>query len=101
MIAFEELRKFARAREGYLLPTVGGRAKFKVYVHEDGFEYIPVSSREPRNQKNDMIERIIDYYNQTNSLKTTDYHDYTVDASYTLGLIKLMQSKKPKVPARA
>lgn len=100
MIAFEEFRKFARTKEGYLLPTVGGRAKFKVYVHEDGFEYIPVSSREPRNQKNDMIERIIDHYNQTNSLKTTDYHDYTVNASYALALIKLMELQKPKVSAR-
>jgi hypothetical protein len=63
-------------------------------VHEDSLEYIPLSTREARIQKYDAIRRILDYYNHTNSLRTSDYQSFTVDASYALGLIKMALAKQ-------
>lgn len=89
MITLEEFRNFARQNDGKILRTVGGQAKFILTVHDNGLEYTPLSTREARNQTNTMIRRILDLYNQTNSLKTSDYQAFTVNASYVLSLIKL------------
>lgn len=92
MITFEQLRSFARANDGRILRTVGGKAKFMLTVHEDSFEYIPLSTRIGRPQKIEQIKRVLEHYNETNSLKTTDYGQFDVNASYTLSLIKLVAS---------
>ena len=88
MITLEALRSFAKANDGRIFPTVGGQAKFMLIVHDDGLEFVPLSTRRGRIQKNDMIRRIIDYYNQTESLRPGDYQSFTVNASYTLALIQ-------------
>ena len=88
MITFEALQTFARANDRRIFPTAGGRAKFMLIVHGDGLEYVPLSTNRGRAQKYAAIRRIVNYYNQTNSLTPGDYQSFTVNASYTLALIK-------------
>jgi hypothetical protein len=98
LITFEALKNFARANDGRILRTAGGRAKFMLTVHDDSFEYTPLSTRIGRPQKFEQFKRVLDYYNQTNSLKPTDYGQFDVNASYALTLIKLVAAAQKTTP---
>lgn len=81
---------FAEQLRGKDVPTVGGRATFRVAPTADGLCYTPKSGI-PRKQKRERIATILARYNDTGSLVTTDYNDITRHTSYVLGLIRAHQ----------
>lgn len=90
-IDFDSFMTFCKGREGRTLPTVGGRKQFVLsLVEEDCLHYIPVTSgiqRDSHSKK--YIERILNRYAMTDSLRPGGYRDISRNASYTLELIKL------------
>ncbi len=62
--------------------------EFFVEVTPYGLCYIPKSSGKSRKHQIKYINRILDRFNQTGSFSPGDYIDLTVNASYTLSLIR-------------
>lgn len=57
-------------------------------VHEGGLEYIPESTGIARPDTWQRIEKVLDRFNETGSLKPGDYHDITHHSSYVLATLK-------------
>lgn len=87
LISLESLKNFAESLNEKILQTRKQGRKFMFLVDELGFRYIPESSNKERIQEDRYINRMLERYNQTKSLKTSDYVDITKNASYLLVII--------------
>ncbi len=88
-INFNSFMTFCKTLEGHTLPTMGGRSEFVLLsVESDCLHYLPSTNKE-RHSKRKWIERVLNHYAMTNSLRPGDYVDVTTNASYTLALIDL------------
>ena len=75
------------AARGGSISTVAGRATFKVRVVPKGLEFTPDSSGTPRLHRWSYVERVLDVFSESGSLKVSDY-SFTMHASYHLALIE-------------
>jgi hypothetical protein len=86
-ISTDSFLAFCHTLEGQEILTRAGRSKFTVCVAGDGVEYTPLSTKKSRSHERKIIESVLDRFEKTGSFITTDYHDLTYNASYTLTLI--------------
>jgi hypothetical protein len=96
-IDFEAFLKFASSLGGQTIRTRAGNSSFVVEVDGDALVFTPASTRGPRRQRRAVLERVLRQFEQTGSLKTTDYTKLTVNSSYNLTLIDayLRSSRAP------
>lgn len=85
-IAIDDFLSFVRTLEGEVIPTLAGRASFTARVVDTGLEFTPSSTEQPRGHTRAYVQRVLDHYRETGSLRTADYQ-FTVNASYQLTLI--------------
>ncbi len=96
-IDFSSFIAFCRSLEGQTLPTIGGRAQFVLSsVRSDGLYYTVLSTLKVRKAGSPYIEDVLNQYQMTHSLRPVDYRQITLNASYTLSLIKLYLEQQPK-----
>ncbi len=88
-IDFDAVLRFAKTLEGrpynYAAKAVQSRGG-------DLLEFTPQSSGKPRTQGRSFggSQEVLDRYNLTHSLRTTDYQDITMNSSYLLTVVALM-----------
>jgi hypothetical protein len=85
-IPLDDFLSFVRSVEGEVIPTLAGRARFRVRVVDNGLEFTPLSTEQPRGHTRAYVQRVLDRFHATGSLSTADYQ-FTVNASYQLALI--------------
>jgi hypothetical protein len=85
-VTYEALLELAREREGQTLQTVTGR-RFRVSTYRDSVVFIPESSGVGQSDGRKAGERFVARYNETGSVRPTDYRDVTRNASYYVGLL--------------
>ncbi len=76
----------ARRLDGVELETVTGK-KFTVGVYMECPFFVPKSTGRGRSDGRKAAERFLERFNETGSLRTTDYQDATRNASYFLPLV--------------
>ena len=85
-MTYEELLELARRYDGATLETVTGK-RFRVGIYMDTPFFRPESSGLGQTDGRKAIERFVDRYNETGSLKPSGYADVTRNASYLVGLL--------------
>jgi hypothetical protein len=85
-IPIDDFLSFVRTLEGEVIPTLAGRAQFTVRVVDNGLEFTPRSTEQPRGHTRAYVQRVLDRFRETGSMSTADYQ-FTVNASYQLALI--------------
>lgn len=85
-MTYQELLDLARRYEGATLETVSGK-RFRVGIYMETPFFRPESSGFDQTDGRKAIERFVDRYNDTGSLKPSDYADVTRSASYLVGLL--------------
>ena len=85
-MTYEELLSLARRLEGRTLETITGRA-FTVGVYNDVPFFTPASSGTGQTDGRKAIERFLQRYNTTGSLRPGDYGNVTRNASYLIGML--------------
>jgi hypothetical protein len=85
-LTYDELLELARAAQGRQLVTVTGR-KFTIGIYRDAPFFTPASSGYGQADGRKPVERFIERYNQTGSLRPGDYAGVTRNASYLIGLL--------------
>ncbi len=85
---YSELIELTRQLEGRELQTITGK-KFKVGVYMDCPFFIPESTGLGRSDGRRAAERFLQIFNETGSLKTSDYQHVTRNASYYIPLVTL------------
>jgi hypothetical protein len=85
-LTYDELVEMARRWEGATLETVTGR-RFRVGVYMDVPFFRPESSGLGQTDGRKPIERFVARYNETGSLRPSDYAGVTRSASYLVGLL--------------
>jgi hypothetical protein len=85
-ILIEDFLSFVRTLEGEVIPTLAGRAQFRVHIVDNGLEFTPLSTEQPRGHTRAYVQRVLDHFRATGSWSTADYQ-FTVNASYQLALI--------------
>jgi hypothetical protein len=83
----DHLLQYASRLEGQRLTTAGGRATFTIRVLPRGLEVTPESSGNARIISLQIIQLVIDQYEQSRNLQPGQYQSITFDASYLLALI--------------
>jgi hypothetical protein len=91
-LTYERLLELARAAEGETLETVTGR-QFAVGTYRDGQFFTPVSSGYGQADGRPPVERFVERYNETGSLRPGDCGKVTRNASYLVGLVRWAQSR--------
>jgi len=86
-LTYEELLTMARRWEGATLETVTGR-RFRVGVYMDCPFFRPESSGLGQTDGRKAIERFVERYNETGSLRPSTYAGVTRSASYLIGLLR-------------
>lgn len=95
-IAYADFIEMVTENNGEVLPTVGGRATFRLNLTESGACFTPSSSGVPRQLNRESIERYLDYFNKTQSTTTSDYSERHRNQSYVLAIIKLWLGQQSK-----
>jgi hypothetical protein len=85
-VTYDELLALARRCEGQTLETVTGR-HFTVGISFEGPFFTPASSGYPQSDGRKAAERFLARYNQTGSLRPSDYKDVSRNASYFIGML--------------
>jgi hypothetical protein len=85
-LTYLELIGLARQYAGHRLETVSG-TKFTVGVYLDCPVFVPESTGLGRSDGRKAAERFLARYNDTGSLRPSDYSDVTRNSSYFIGLI--------------
>jgi hypothetical protein len=85
-VTYDELLDLVRRYEDQPLTTVTGK-EFTVGVYLDSPVFTPASSGLGRSDGRKAAERFIARFNETGSLRQSDYADVTRNASYFIGLI--------------
>ena len=83
----DELIAFVRSRGQLELHTLLQKHPFTARLAGDGFEYLPQTGT-PRSHGREYLARVCEKFSRTNSFSPGDYHDITMNASYTLALIQ-------------
>jgi hypothetical protein len=85
-VTYRELLDLARRYEDRPLTTVTGK-KFTVGIHLECPVFTPASSGLGRSDGRKAAERFVARFNETGSLRHSDYADVTRNASYFIGLV--------------
>ena len=85
-MTYAELLQLAYRFEGATLETVTGK-RFRVGVYMDCPFFRPESSGLGQSDGRKAAERFVTRYNETGSLRPSDYADVTRNASYFIGLL--------------
>lgn len=86
-VTYEELLEVARRHQGERLETVTGRG-FTVGISRRGdLFFTPESSGWGQSDGRKAIERFLERYNETGSLRPGDYGGVSRNASYLVGLL--------------
>ena len=91
-LTYERLLELVREAEGQTFETVTGK-KFTVGVYRDAPFYTPASSGYGQADGRPPVERFIERYNETGSLRPGDYAKVTRNASYLIGLLLWAQAR--------
>jgi len=87
-VTAKELIEFVRAKGSFQLSTGKQQKPFTVRLNGNDLEFVPHSTKKVRAHELKWIQRVCNKFSQTNSYRPTDYTDLTVNASYTLAVIK-------------
>lgn len=89
-VSRERFRRAVSELDGHVIPTLYRRRTFIVRVAPDdsGLEYTPLATGKPRVQSWAYVDKILERYNATRSLRPRDYKEITAHASYVLALLK-------------
>lgn len=102
MISLEQFRRAIQQLDGQRIETQHRRQGFVVRIFEEGPEYIPESSGEPRPDTWNSIQRVLERFNATGSVSPKDYHDLTYHSSYILAILnRLVDSGEAPSPESA
>jgi len=85
-VTYEELLALARRFEGRTLETVTGK-RFKVGISREGTFFTPESSGYGQSDGRRAHERFVERYNETGSLRPSDYAKVSRNATYLIGLL--------------
>jgi hypothetical protein len=85
-LTYDRLLELARAAEGQTLKTVTGK-KFSVGIYREAPFFTPASSGYGQADGRPPVERFIERYNETGSLRPSDYAGVTRNGSYLIGLL--------------
>jgi len=85
-MTYEELLALARRLEGETLETVTGR-QFAVEIAVGTPFFTPASSGCGQSDGRKAVERFLERYNETGSLRPGDYADVTRNASYLIEML--------------
>lgn len=85
-ITIDQFREYVASVNGRELPTIGGRTTFTITPAKSGFA-INLKSGKRRNVSASNVRRVLEIYNKTGSLTTSEYRDVTVNISYLLSII--------------
>jgi hypothetical protein len=91
-LTYDRLLAIARAAEGKTLETVTGR-QFTVGVYRDGLFFTPASSGYGQADGRKPVERFVERFNETSSMRPGDYGEVTRNASYLIGLLRWADSR--------
>lgn len=94
-ITWKQFVRVVEENDGEVLPTVGGRKRFRLERTERGVCFTPLSSKKPRLLRQDHIEDYLKVFNHTQSLNTSTYSKDFRNQSYTLAIIKLILGQDP------
>jgi hypothetical protein len=98
-VTYEELLDIARAFEGRTLETVTGR-RFRVGVSRWGAFFTPESSGYGQSDGRRAHERFVERYNETGSLRPSDYSKVSRNATYLIGLLIAAGASQTTAPQR-
>ena len=85
-VTYDDLLDLARSLEDQPLTTVTGR-EFTVGIYLDGLFFTPASSGNGQSEGRKAHERFLARYNETGSLRPSDYADVSRNASYLIGML--------------
>jgi hypothetical protein len=85
-MTYDDLVAIARRFEGQTLETVTG-TRFKVGMSREGPFFKPESSGYGQSDGRRAHERFVEHYNETGSLRPSDYQKVSRNASYLIGLL--------------
>ncbi len=88
-ITYPEFLQTVTANENKVLPTIAGRASFRVETGPNEVRFTPLSSGKTHAVNAQGIQGYLDVFNETQSFKTTDYSETRRHPSYVLAIIKL------------
>ncbi len=94
-ITWKQFVRVVEDNDGEILPTVGGRKRFRLDRTGRGVCFTPLSSRKPRLLRQDHIEDYLVVFNRTQSLNTSTYSKDFRNQSYTLAIIRLILGQNP------
>lgn len=83
----DDFLRFCAMLENQRLTTAARHAGFTIAVLPDGLEITPESSGFPRRVSREKIDRVLEQYEQSASLRPVHYHDITFDSSYLMAVI--------------
>jgi hypothetical protein len=85
-MTYEDLVAIARRFEGQTLDTVTGK-RFKVGISPHELFFTPESSGYGQSDGRRAHERFVERYNETGSLRPSDYAKVSRNATYLIGLL--------------
>src|SRR4029453_730757 len=85
-VTYDELLRLARRFADVPLETVTGR-QFTVSIYLDSLVFTPVSSGIGQSDGRKAARRWLARFNETGSLRPSDYADVSRNASYLIGLV--------------
>jgi hypothetical protein len=85
-MTLQDIIQFVGRNEDRWLPTIGGRAQFRVRSAGSKAFAFTIEPGTTRNESHDSIERSLEIFNETGSFKTTTYQHITFKSSYLLRL---------------
>jgi hypothetical protein len=92
-IEYDDFIDFCKKLIGKQISTIGKRSNFTVVsVNADRIGY-KLSTGKQRYTERVRIQKVLDTYENTHSLKVVDYNSFTMASSYTLSLVKLYLEK--------
>jgi hypothetical protein len=90
-VTYDDLVALARRLEGQMLETITGK-QFTVGVSRTGEVFFtPASSGYGQSDGRKAAERFLERYNQSGSLRPSEYANVSRNASYLIGLLMRVQ----------
>jgi hypothetical protein len=96
-MTYDDLVELARPFEGQTLETVTGR-RFKVGISPRELFFTPESSGYGQSDGRHAHERFLERYNQTGSLRPSDYSKVSRNATYLIGLLIAAGASRTTAP---
>jgi len=97
-MTYDELVEIARRFEGQTLETVTGK-RFKVGITPRELFFTPESSGYGQSDGRRAHERFVEQYNETGSLRPSDYGKVSRNATYLIGLLIAAGASQTTPPA--